>query len=324
MHSHGEKTVTYHIYTFLYCLSKIHQTEWKPTKAQRKTIFKEQAATMSGTLIRSASPTRDKGLIRHAPLSRFGLLKRYVSPMLLVLLWQVACSTGLLSTHVVASPFQIALTGWTLVKDGTLQTNLLVSLARAGVGLGIAFVAGVGLALIAGLSRLGEDIVDAPVQILRTLPALALVPLFILWFGIGETPKIALVALGASFPIYLNLHKGIRSIDPKLLEMARTLGLTRTSTIRDVILPGALPDLLIGLRFAVGISWLMLVVAEQVNAESGIGHMMMDAEDFLRTDIILVGLVIYGLLGLISDQIVRFFETILLSWRPSHRAARSA
>ncbi|NVN12839.1 ABC transporter permease, partial [Nguyenibacter vanlangensis] len=190
--------------------------------------------------------------------------------------------------------------------------------------LGLALVAGVGLALVSGLSRLGEDVVDAPLQILRTLPALALVPLFILWFGIGETPKILLVALGATFPIYLNLHKGIRAIDPKLLEMARTLGLSRGRTIRDVILPGALPDLLVGLRFAVGISWLMLVVAEQVNADSGIGHMMMDAQDFLRTDIILVGLVIYGLLGLASDQVVRLLETTLLAWRPVYRGGRAS
>ncbi|WP_352145044.1 ABC transporter permease, partial [Gluconobacter cerinus] len=180
------------------------------------------------------------------------------------------------------------------MRDGTLPFNLGVSLLRAGSGLGIAISVGVALALVSGLSRVGEDVVDAPLQILRTLPALALVPLFILWFGIGETPKILLVALGATFPIYLNLHKGIRSIDPKLVEMSSTLGLSRWQTIRDVFLPGALPDFLTGLRYAVGVSWLMLVVAEQVNAESGIGHMMMDAQDFLRTDIILVGLLVYG------------------------------
>ena len=195
----------------------------------------------------------------------------------------------------------------------------MISLVRAVSGLAIAIVVGTTLALLAGLSRLGEDAIDGPMQMLRTMPALALVPLFILWFGIGETPKIVLVALGAVFPIYLNLFKGIRTVDPKLLEMARTLGLSRTQTIRHVVLPGALPDFLVGLRFSVGISWLMLVVAEQVNANSGIGHMMMDAQDFLRTDIILVGLVIYAGLGLISDQIVRTLERVMLVWRPMHR-----
>lgn len=251
-------------------------------------------------------------------------IRRYVSPIVLVCLWQIACSSGLLSTRLVASPVQIAVTGWTLVRDGTLPFNLGVSLLRAGSGLGLAISLGVALALVSGLSRVGEDIVDAPLQILRTLPALALVPLYILWFGIGETPKILLVALGATFPIYLNLHKGIRSIDPKLVEMASTLGLSRWQTIRDVFLPGALPDFLTGLRYAVGVSWLMLVVAEQVNAESGIGHMMMDAQDFLRTDIILVGLLVYGVLGLMSDQIVRLLESTLLAWRPDGRKGRTA
>ncbi|MBE7209459.1 MAG: ABC transporter permease subunit, partial [Gluconacetobacter diazotrophicus] len=136
--------------------------------------------------------------------------------------------------------------------------------------------------------------------------------------------KIALVALGAAVPIYLNLHKGIRAVDPKLLEMARTLRLSRFATVRAVVLPGALPDLLVGLRFSVAISWLMLVVAEQVNASSGIGHMMMDAEDFLRTDIILVGLAVYALLGLLSDTAVRLAERRLLRWRPVAGQGRRA
>ncbi|MGI4744489.1 MAG: ABC transporter permease [Janthinobacterium lividum] len=243
-------------------------------------------------------------------------MRRTVSPLLILGVWQAASSSGLVSPQTLASPWRILITMRGLIADGSLLHNLTVSLARAGSGLAIAIVVGIVLALIAGLSRLGEDAIDAPMQMVRTLPALALVPLFILWFGIGETPKIALVALGALFPIYLNLFKGIRSVDPKLLEMGRTLGLSRAQTIRDIVLPGALPDLLVGLRFSVGISWLMLVVAEQVNANSGIGHMMMDAEDFLRTDIILVGLFIYAALGLISDQIVRTMERVFLAWRP--------
>lgn len=242
-------------------------------------------------------------------------MRRAVSPLLILAIWQAASSSGLVSPQTLASPWRILVTMRGLIADGSLLHNLAVSLVRAGSGLAIAIVAGVVLALIAGLSRLGEDAIDGPMQMIRTLPALALVPLFILWFGIGETPKIALIALGALVPIYLNLFKGIRSVDPKLLEMGRTLGLSRAQTIRDIVLPGALPDLLVGLRFSVGISWLMLVVAEQVNANSGIGHMMMDAEDFLRTDIILVGLLIYAALGLISDQIVRTMERVFLAWR---------
>ena len=244
--------------------------------------------------------------------------RRLISPLLILLAWQAVCALGLVSPQTLASPLRIARTGWSVTLDGTLPRNLLVSLARATGGLALAVTAGVLLALVAGLSRIGENAVDAPMQMARTLPVLALVPLFILWFGIGETPKVALVALGALFPIYLNLFKGVRGVDPKLLEMTRTLGLSRAQTVRHVILPGALPDFLLGLRFAVGISWLMLVVAEQINANSGIGHMMMDAQDFLRTDIILVGLFIYAALGLISDQLVRSIETRALAWRPSN------
>ena len=262
------------------------------------------------------TPGRGQGGRGRRPLPT-GLLRRSVSPLLLLLVWQAASSSGLVSPQTLASPLRILSTAVGLTADGTLPRNLLVSLVRAGSGLAIALVAGVALALVAGLSRRGEEAIDAPMQMLRTLPALALVPLFILWFGIGELPKVALVALGSTIPIYLNLYKGIRSIDPKLLEMGRTLGLSRTQTIRQIVLPGALPDLLTGLRFAVGISWLMLVVAEQVNANSGIGHMMTDAEDFLRTDIILVGLLVYALLGLLSDGIVRVLERTLLAWRPS-------
>jgi sulfonate transport system permease protein len=154
-------------------------------------------------------------------------------------------------------------------------------------------------------------------QMLRTLPFLALVPLFILWFGIGEFPKIALVTLGATFPVYLNLFAGIRAADPKLIEAARVFGLSGLSLVRRVILPGALPSLLVGLRYALGVSWLSLVVAEQINANSGIGHLINDARDFLRTDIIVVGLLVYALLGLGADAAIRGVERRALRWRQS-------
>ncbi len=243
-------------------------------------------------------------------------LRRVASPLLLVAAWQLASSAGLISARTLASPASVAASFWHLVLDGTLPVDTLVSLGRVAAGLAIAVAAGVAMALVAGLSRLGEDAVDAPVQMARTLPHLALVPLFILWFGIGETPKVALVALGAVFPIYLNLFAAIRGVDPKLVESARVLGLSRTEMIREVILPGALPGFLVGLRYAVGIGWLSLVVGEQINSSSGLGYMMMDARDFLRTDIIMVGLLSYALLGLGADLGVRWLERRLLAWRP--------
>ena len=201
-----------------------------------------------------------------APRARRGLpggVRRMGSTVMLLAAWQGASSLGLIRPQTLASPVAILASLATLLADGTLEMNLLVSLGRVAAGLAIAVVLGTGLALLSGLSRLGEEAVDAPLQMLRTLPHLALVPLIILWFGIGETPKVLLVALGAIFPIYLNLVAGIRGVDPKLVEAGRTLGLSRAGMVRHVVLPGALPSFLVGLRYAVGIGWLSLAVDER-------------------------------------------------------------
>ena len=272
---------------------------------------------MSATLLSAPDRSRlgvPRAGIRWLDLAR---TRRFLSSILLVLAWQLASSLGLLSPRVLASPLQIAQSGWLLTVSGDLPWHVTVSLGRASAGLAIGLLVGGGLALVAGLSRIGEDIVDAPVQMLRTLPFLALVPLFILWFGIGETPKVALVALGAAFPVYLNLFAGIRGVDPKLAEMGRVFGLDRRGLIRHVVLPGALSSALVGFRYSLGVAWLSLVVAEQINAHSGIGYMINDARDFLRTDVILVGLVLYAVLGLIVDALVRGLERRLMAWRPS-------
>lgn len=241
--------------------------------------------------------------------------RRLLGPLTLVALWQLSSSLELVSPRVLAAPSTVLGTGLELLADGELQRHLWVSLGRVTHGLSIGVSAGLGLALLAGLFRLGEDLLDPPIQMLRTLPILALVPLFILWFGIGETPKIALVALGTLFPIYLNTYAGIRGIDGKLVEAATTLNLGRGALIAHVILPGALPGALVGLRYSLGIAWLILVISEQINATAGIGYLMTNAREFLRTDIILVGLVVYSLLGLLTDALVRLLERRVLVWR---------
>jgi len=248
--------------------------------------------------------------------------RRAVTPLVVLLLWQAGSSLGYIPSRTVASPLAVLAALRELMASGALPHHLGVSLLRVVAGLSIAIVLGTVLALSAGLSKLGDDLIDAPIQMARTLPFLALVPLFILWFGIGETPKIALVALGSMFPIYLNLYAGIRGTDPKLIEAASTLGLSRAALIRHVVLPAALPNALTGLRYAIGISWLSLVVGEQINADAGIGYLMMDARDFMRTDIIMVGLLVYAMLGLLSDQGVRALERHALAWRPSARMGR--
>ncbi|MEU6425324.1 ABC transporter permease [Microbispora sp. NPDC046973] len=240
---------------------------------------------------------------------------RWISPLVVVVLWQLASTLGLLPARLLAAPSQIAATALDLVRAGTLPTAIAVSLERVLLGFAAGAVAGVGLALVAGLSRAGENAVDPIMQMLRALPFFGLIPLFILWFGIGETPKVLLVALAVSFPLYLNTFAGIRGVDGKLGEVARTLRLGRAALVRHIVLPGALPQTLVGLRQSLGVAWLALIVAEQVNADAGLGYMINDAREFLRTDVIVVGLLVYSALGLLTDALVRLLERRALTWR---------
>ena len=258
-------------------------------------------------------PGRRRQLRNHA--DRLSWLRRWVSPVLIVLSWQMLSSAGILTEDVLASPLQILTTGAELIAEGTLQSATATSIGRVLSGFLIGATSGLLLALVAGLSRIGEDAVDPPMQMLRTLPHFGLIPLFIVWMGIGETPKIALIAMGVAFPLYLNTFAGIRSVDRKLLEAARTLNLTRRQRLRHVIVPGALPQALVGLRQSLGVAWLSLIVAETVSADSGLGYLINDAREFLKTDVIVVGLAVYSLLGLLTDSLVRLIERRALAWR---------
>lgn len=248
-------------------------------------------------------------------------LRRTTGPLALVLAWHLASVTGVLPSEVLAGPATVLSSAARLVASGELQDAILVSMGRAMAGLAIGGSIGVMLAIIAGLSRLGEDVVDAPMQMLRTVPNVALIPLLIIWFGIGEAPKIALIALATAFPLYLNVYAGIRGVDQSLIEAGRTLGLGRAGLVRHVILPGALPNALVGLRYALGIAWLALVFGEQINATAGVGYLMANAREFFQTDVIVVCLVVYAFLGLAVDLVVRTLERIFLSWRPSFTGA---
>ena len=242
---------------------------------------------------------------------------RWLSPVLLLLVWELGSRTGLIPARILAAPSTVVVTLWSMIVSGELPSNLLVSLARATAGLAIGLVVGTGLALVSGLSRRGETAVDPLMQIKRTIPSLALTPLFIVWLGIGEAPKITLIAVGTTFPIYLNLFAGVRAVDPRLVEAARSFGLNGFDLIWQVILPGALPSFLTGLRYAMGVALLVLVVAEQINAQAGLGYLINNARDFMRTDIIVVCLLVYATLGLAADQAVRLLESRALAWRPS-------
>jgi len=244
-------------------------------------------------------------------------MKRLLSPFALLLLWELLARVGWIPSEIIAAPSTILRSFWRMVASGELLHHLGISMARAGLGLAIGVSAGVVLALLSGLSRLGETVVDSPLQILRTLPFLAVIPLFILWFGIDETTKVALIAFGTTFPIYITLFSGIRNIDGRLIEMADTLQLSRLDQIRHVILPGALPSFFVGLRYSLSISLLALVAVEQVNAVAGLGYLVNEAREFAQTDVIVVCLLVYSIFGLLIDAAVRSMERYALGWRSS-------
>jgi sulfonate transport system permease protein len=246
-----------------------------------------------------------------------GPLTRLLGPVLVLVAWAGASAAGLLSAQTLSAPWTVVRTAGGLLADGRLQDNLSTSLLRSGLGLAAGVAAGLVLALLAGLSRWGEALVDGPLQVKRAIPTLALIPLAILWLGIGEPMKVTLIALAVLVPVYVTTHAALRGVDVRFVELAESVGLSRGAFVRRVALPGALPGFFTGLRMAVTVSWLALVVVEQINATSGIGYLMTQARTYGQTDVIVVGLVLYGGFGLVSDTAVRWAERRALSWRRS-------
>ncbi|MFF7530704.1 ABC transporter permease [Streptomyces bobili] len=255
--------------------------------------------------------TRRRGL---APGKRLPAA-RLTGPLLLLALWAAASAAGRLDPGAVPAPWTVLETGARLWTDGTLTDDILTSLQRAGSGFAIGLTAGVLLALVSGLTRTGEALIDGTVNLNRAIPTLGLIPLFILWLGIGETFKIAIIAIVVYIPIYLNTHAALSGIDHRFVELAEVQGLSKLAFIREIVVPGALPGFFVGLRLGVTGSWLGLVVLEQINATSGLGYLMFQAQNYGQSDVILVGLVVYGVFGLISDSVVRLIERRVLSWR---------
>ncbi len=243
----------------------------------------------------------------------------WLLPLLLLVVWQGASTAGRLPESVLPAPLAVAASAWQLTLSGELPHHMGVSFVRAMAGLVVGGGIGFALGLANGLSVLSDRLTDTTLQMARNVPHLALIPLVILWFGIGEEAKLFLVALGVFFPVYVNTLHGIRTVDPQLVEMARTYGMTRWSLFRRVVLPGALPSVFVGLRFALGIMWLTLIVAETIAAQSGIGYMAMQARDFLQTDVIVLAIAIYAGLGKLADAVTRVLERRCLAWHPAFR-----
>ncbi|EFC83533.1 ABC transporter permease [Frankia sp. EUN1f] len=241
--------------------------------------------------------------------------RRLAGPALLLVAWSLATGLNLVGDRELAPPGDVVGAARELWSSGELADNLATSLFRVAWGLLIGVALGLALAVVAGFFRFGEDVVDSAMNFLRAIPVIALLPLIIVWIGIGEEAKIFLITVGVTFPIYMNTFAAIRGVDIKLVEAGRAFGLSRTGLIRRVIIPGALPGFLVGLRWSMGVAWLLVVFAEQVNTDSGLGYLLNRAQGWNRTDIMVLCLVIYGILGLLCDGIVRVLERSLLSWR---------
>ena len=247
----------------------------------------------------------------------------WLLPILLVAAWELAARICYLSVRVLPAPSDILLAFWVTLENGSLIHHVAVSARRALYGLVIGGGLGFALGILTGAVPVAEKLLDTSVQMLRNIPHLAIIPLVILWFGIGEEAKVFLVAIGSLFPIYLNTFHGIRTVDRGLIEMARVYGLSSTSLFLRVILPGALPSILVGLRYALGIMWLTLIVSETISASEGIGYMTMNAREFLQTDVVLLGIIVYALLGKLADSATRWLERIALSWHPAYQSGKA-
>jgi sulfonate transport system permease protein len=272
---------------------------------------------MQKTYPKSQSPQKNK-IINWLKL-RLEIFIPWIVPIALILGWQLATQMGLISNRVLPSPWAVINAGIKLAISGELIKHISISSQRAFLGLAIGGEVGLFFGLMNGLFAISEKLFDTSIQMLRNIPHLAMIPLVILWFGIGEEAKIFLVSIGVLFPIYLNTFYGIRTIDPGLIEMGKVYGLTPFDLIRQIIIPGALPSILVGVRFALGIMWLTLIVSETIAANSGIGYLAMNAREFMQTDVVVFSIILYALLGKLADAIARSLEVWCLQWHSNYQ-----
>ena len=253
-------------------------------------------------------------------LAAWRQLLPWLVPLVLIVAWQLASTLGWLSSRVLPAPLAVVEAAWRLTLSGELWQHVRISAARALLGLAMGGSLGLALGLLTGSVRWLETLLDSTIQMVRNIPALALIPLVILWFGIEEGAKLFLIAVAVFFPIYINTFHGIRNVDPGLIEMGRTYGLSRWELYRQVVLPGAMSSILVGLRFSLGLMWVILIVAETISARAGIGYLTMNAREFLQTDVVLVGILLYALLGKLADMFAKGLEQYWLRWHPGYQS----
>ncbi|MCG5073882.1 aliphatic sulfonate ABC transporter permease SsuC [Paraburkholderia tagetis] len=278
------------------------------------------AAGAAGTAIAS----RGGRLFAFLGRKAFVRIAPWLVPLAILAAWELAARSGVLSTRVLPEPLAVVKAAWSLIESGEMLLDVRVSTWRALSGFAIGGGIGLALGLATGLFKPVETALDSTIQMIRNIPALAMIPLVILWFGIEEEAKVFLVALGVFFPVYVNTFHGIRSVDANLIEMARSYGLRGFALYREVILPGALPSILVGVRFALGLMWVTLIVAETISAQSGIGYMTMNAREFLQTDVVVVGILLYAALGKLADWLAKWLERVALRWHPAYQQGSDA
>ncbi|WP_434034973.1 ABC transporter permease subunit [Cupriavidus sp. a3] len=287
------------------------------TSSLTKPILATDAGAAAG--ISTTPPTSTGARATPREFSRAQLAAiSWATPLAVLLAWEALSRAGHIEPQILPAPTSVALTAWEMIRDGSLFTHLGYSLARAMTGFAIGGLIGLALGIVVGFSRLAEAVFDRSVQMVRAVPFLALLPLVIIWFGVEESGKIFLVSLAVLFPIYINTVLGIRQVDPKLLEVGKVTGLSRGEQIRKIILPGAMPSILTGVRYALAVSWLALVIAETIATNRGIGFLAMDAREFLQTNVIVLTLLIYAAIGVAADSLARLLERRLLSWHPNY------
>ncbi|WP_435892230.1 ABC transporter permease [Peribacillus simplex] len=247
-------------------------------------------------------------------------LRGSLLPVVVLIAWQSLGSVGILPAQLFSSPLLIVTTFIDLVQSGEMGMHLQISLTRALLGFALGGFLGLLLGVIVGMQKKSEEYLNPSIQMLRTVPLLAITPLFIMWFGFGELSKVLLIALGAFFPLYLQTFLGLRNVDKKLYDVARILEFDRLEQITKLMIPAALPNILLGIRLALSAAWMCLVVAELLGADRGVGFMIQDARSFMQTDVVFVGIIIFAMAGKISDSFVRFLENHLLKWQDSFKA----
>ncbi|MBH8562842.1 aliphatic sulfonate ABC transporter permease SsuC [Nostoc sp. CENA67] len=273
------------------------------------------AITLRNTTSKSYNVSLNK-LLEHP---QFEKIIPWIVPVLVLTLWEISSRAGLLSSRILPAPSGVIFTAYKLASTGELFQHIAISAGRAISGFIVGGSIGFSLGLLNGFSRLAEKLLDSSLQMLRTIPNLALIPLVILWFGIGDQARLFLVSMGVFFPLYLNTFHGIRSVDPGLIEMGKVYGLKTPQLLWQIIFPGALSSILVGVRFSLGIMWLTLIVAETIAADSGLGYMAMNAREFMQTDVVVLSIVIYALLGKLADAIARGLEAKFLAWNPNYQ-----